>query len=108
MSSIVSKQPLYKVRNSRIHGRGVFAARRIRKGTRIMEYLGDRISHAAADARYDDHDPNDNHTFLFMQLAQVEMEQARTLFIHQNYAIAAVTVQQVSQQPHTGPVTDMN
>jgi len=66
MSSIVSKQPLYKVRNSRIHGRGVFAARRIRKGTRIMEYLGDRISHAAADARYEDHDPNDNHTFLFI------------------------------------------
>jgi len=66
MSSTVSKQPLYKVRNSRIHGRGVFAARRIRKGTRIMEYVGDRISHAAADARYDDHDPNDNHTFLFI------------------------------------------
>jgi len=66
MSSTVSKQPLYKVRNSRIHGRGVFAARRIRKGTRIMEYLGDRISHAAADARYEDHDPNDNHTFLFI------------------------------------------
>jgi uncharacterized protein len=66
MSSTVSKQPLYKVRISRIHGRGVFAARRIRKGTRIMEYLGDRISHAAADARYEDHDPNDNHTFLFI------------------------------------------
>ncbi len=66
MSSTVSKQPLIKVRNSRIHGRGVFAARRIRKGTRIVEYLGDRISHAAADARYDDHDPNDNHTFLFI------------------------------------------
>jgi hypothetical protein len=31
-----------------------------------MEYLGDRISHAAADARYEDHDPNDNHTFLFI------------------------------------------
>ncbi len=66
MSSTASKQPLYRVRNSRIHGRGVFAARRIRKGTRIMEYVGDRISHEAADARYDDHDPNDNHTFLFI------------------------------------------
>jgi SET domain-containing protein len=66
MSSSVSKQPLYRVRNSRIHGRGVFAARRIRKGTRVLEYVGDRISHAAADARYDDHDPNDNHTFLFI------------------------------------------
>lgn len=66
MSSSVSKQPLIKVRNSRIHGRGVFAARRIRKGTRIIEYLGERLSHQAADERYEDSDPNDNHTFLFI------------------------------------------
>jgi uncharacterized protein len=56
---------LIEVRSSRIHGRGVFALRRIRKGTRIIEYLGDRITHAQADRRYDDHDENDNHTFLF-------------------------------------------
>ena len=55
-----------KDRNSKIHGKGVFAAKRIPKGTRVIEYLGDRISHAEADARYDDHDPNDNHTFLFI------------------------------------------
>ena len=55
-----------KVRNSKIHGKGVFAAKRIPKGTRVIEYLGDRITHAEADARYDDHDPNDNHTFLFI------------------------------------------
>ena len=66
MSSSVSKQPLIKVRNSRIHGRGVFAARKIRKGTRIIEYLGERISHQTADKRYEDSDPNDNHTFLFI------------------------------------------
>ncbi|MCU0760335.1 MAG: SET domain-containing protein-lysine N-methyltransferase [Steroidobacteraceae bacterium] len=66
MSSSVSKLPLVKVRHSRIHGRGVFAARRIRKGTRIIEYVGERLSHEAADARYEDHDPNDNHTFLFI------------------------------------------
>lgn len=58
--------PWIKVRHSRIHGKGVFAAKRILKGTRVIEYLGDRISHEAADARYDDHDPNDNHTFLFI------------------------------------------
>jgi uncharacterized protein len=58
--------PLVKVRNSRVHGRGVFAVKPIKKGTRIFEYLGDRISHAAADKRYDDHDENDNHTFLFI------------------------------------------
>jgi len=57
--------PLFKVRRSRVHGRGVFALRRIRKGTRIIEYLGERISHRVADRRYEDHDENDNHTFLF-------------------------------------------
>ena len=39
--------------------------RRIRKGTTIIEYLGDRVSHAQADARYKDKSPDDNHTFLF-------------------------------------------
>jgi uncharacterized protein len=58
--------PLVEVRNSEVHGRGVFAVKPIKKGTRIFEYLGDRISHAAADARYEDHDENDNHTFLFI------------------------------------------
>ncbi len=62
---MAQKSPLFKVRRSRIHGRGVFAVRRIPKGTRVVEYLGDRISHVQADRRYDDHDENDNHTFLF-------------------------------------------
>ena len=43
----------------------MFAARRIRRGTTIIEYLGERVSHAQADARYEDKDPGDNHTFLF-------------------------------------------
>jgi SET domain-containing protein len=59
------RTPLFEVRHSPVHGYGVFAARRIRKGTTIIEYLGDRVSHAQADARYEDKDPNDNHTFLF-------------------------------------------
>ncbi len=59
------RRPLFKVRHSPIHGYGVFAARRIRKGTTVVEYLGDRVSHAQADTRYEDKDPNDNHTFLF-------------------------------------------
>ncbi len=62
---MAQQSPLFKVRRSRIHGRGVFAVRRIPKGTRIIEYVGDRISHTQADRRYDDHDENDNHTFLF-------------------------------------------
>jgi len=56
---------MIEVRHSRVHGYGVFALRRIRKGTRVIEYLGDRISHAEADARYDGKDPRDGHTFLF-------------------------------------------
>src|SRR3954464_7514483 len=63
--SIVTS-PLIEVRNSPVHGRGVFAVAPIAKGTRILEYLGDRVSHAAADARYEDHDESDNHTFLFI------------------------------------------
>jgi uncharacterized protein len=55
-----------KVRRSKVHGSGVFAAQRIRKGQRIMEYLGERISHAEADRRYENKDASDNHTFLFI------------------------------------------
>jgi SET domain-containing protein len=58
--------PLYVVRRSRIHGRGVYAARRIRSGTRIIEYIGDRISHEEADTRYDMKAEDDGHTFLFV------------------------------------------
>ena len=59
------REPLYIVRNSRIHGRGVFAARRIRNGTRIVEYTGERISNKEADRRYDDTKMRRHHTFLF-------------------------------------------
>jgi uncharacterized protein len=59
------KTPLFEVRNSRVHGYGVFALRRIRKGTTIVEYLGDRVTHEEANERYADKDPVDGHTFLF-------------------------------------------
>ena len=58
--------PPVEVRDSPLHGRGVFATRRIRKGTRVFEYLGERVSHAEADRRYEHKDANDNHTFLFI------------------------------------------
>jgi len=57
--------PLYVVRRSPIHGRGVFAARYIRKGTKIVEYTGERISNREADKRYDDSRMKRHHTFLF-------------------------------------------
>jgi uncharacterized protein len=65
MKKRASRQPLFEVRHSPVHGYGVFALRRIRKGTTVTEYLGDRVSHEEADARYEDKDANDNHTFLF-------------------------------------------
>jgi hypothetical protein len=49
-----------------MHGLGAFALRRIRKGTRIIEYLGERVSHQEADRRYESKDASDNHTFLFI------------------------------------------
>jgi SET domain-containing protein len=56
---------LYSVRNSAIHGRGVFAADKIRKGTVIIEYKGQRADWDDAMERPDS-DPDDpSHTFLF-------------------------------------------
>jgi len=60
-----SSEPLYAVRRSSIHGRGVFATRFINKGTRIIEYTGERISNREADRRYDDSRMKHHHTFLF-------------------------------------------
>jgi uncharacterized protein len=60
-----ARPPLIEVRHSPVHGFGVFALRRIRKGTTIMEYLGERVSHEEADARYEHKEAHDNHTFLF-------------------------------------------
>jgi SET domain-containing protein len=65
--SSTAKRPkrLYRVRNSEIHGRGVFAAADIPKGTRIIEYRGERTSWEIASERPDS-DPDDpSHTFIF-------------------------------------------
>jgi SET domain-containing protein len=66
---VVSKyatSPLIEARDSAIHGRGVYAVAPIRKGTRIIEYLGERISHAEADRRYEIKGDDNGHTFLFI------------------------------------------
>jgi SET domain-containing protein len=54
------------VRRSKVHGNGCFARRDIPKGTRIIEYLGERMSHKEADRRYANEDAGNNHTFLFI------------------------------------------
>jgi hypothetical protein len=66
VAAIPARPGMMRVRRSRVHGRGVFAVRRIRKGTRIIEYLGDRVTHRQADLRYEHKDISDNHTFLFI------------------------------------------
>ena len=53
------------IKRSRIAGRGGFAARDIVKGERLIEYVGERVSHAVADSRYDDASMRRHHTFLF-------------------------------------------
>ena len=49
-----------EVRKSGVHGRGVYAAQFIAKGTRIIEYTGERVSWEAAPD-----DVDDPHTFNF-------------------------------------------
>ena len=60
-----SASPLYALRTSSIQGKGAFATRPIRKGTRIIEYTGERIDQEEANRRYDDEAMARHHTFLF-------------------------------------------
>ena len=59
------KQRRIVVRNSPIHGRGVFALRKIPKGTRIIEYKGRLITDKEADRRYSRAHEHSPHTMLF-------------------------------------------
>ncbi len=45
--------PYIVVRNSRIHGRGVFAKKNIPAGARVIEYVGERLTKAQAYKRAD-------------------------------------------------------
>lgn len=57
--------PYFELRRSRIQGKGAFATRPIRPGTRIIEYTGELIDDDEADRRYDDTTMTRHHTFLF-------------------------------------------
>ena len=59
------KQRRIVVRNSPIHGRGVFALRKIPKGTRIIEYKGRLITDKESDRRYSRAHEHSPHTMLF-------------------------------------------
>ena len=57
--------PALVIRRSSVQGRGGFATRRIRKGERIGEYVGEIVTQGEADRRYDDDAMARHHTFLF-------------------------------------------
>ena len=57
-------EKLIEVRNSPIHGRGVFAIAPIKKGTRIIEYKGTRMTQKESDLVYGN-TSDTGHTFLF-------------------------------------------
>jgi SET domain-containing protein len=56
----------FEIRPSPIQGLGAFATEPIPAGTRLVEYTGERLTPAAADARYPDADEaSRHHTYLF-------------------------------------------
>src|SRR5687768_8947527 len=61
----MKSEPYYVVRNSRIHGKGVFAKRPIRKGTQIVEYTGKIVSREEADEIGSTTVNGHTHTMLF-------------------------------------------
>lgn len=60
-----ARPPAWVVRESAIHGRGVFARRRIAAGERIIEYRGERIHWPQALERAALRGGPLNHTFFF-------------------------------------------
>ena len=40
---------LYKIKNSQLHGKGLFANADIKAGTNIIEYVGEKITKAQSD-----------------------------------------------------------
>lgn len=55
----------FEIRSSPIQGQGAFATHRIPEGTRLIEYAGELLTPAEADARYPDAPGERHHTFLF-------------------------------------------
>jgi SET domain-containing protein len=55
----------FEIRPSPMQGLGAFATRHIPAGTRLVEYAGQRLTPAEADARYPDDWNVRHHTYLF-------------------------------------------
>ena len=61
----MSEKLPFVIHASPIQGLGAFASERIRSGTRIIEYTGERMTPAEADRRYPDGTDERHHTYLF-------------------------------------------
>jgi len=57
--------PAYVVRQSEVHGKGVFASRKLPAGTAVIEYKGERIDLEEADRRAEKRRWPINHTYFF-------------------------------------------
>lgn len=71
------RNPWLVLRSSKIQGRGVFARKDIPKGTRLIEYTGERIGNAEADRRYEDEKMGRHHTFLFILNSRTVIDAVR-------------------------------
>lgn len=69
--------PPFIIRKSTIHGWGAYATRRIRKGQRVIEYIGQRISHEEAENRYDEDAMANPTTYLFTVDDEVVIDSTR-------------------------------
>jgi uncharacterized protein len=64
-SRAASSKPHWIVKESPIHGKGVFARRKIPAGSCIIEYTGERIDWSEAERRAEQKGGPINHTFYF-------------------------------------------
>ena len=64
-SSAHHRRPPIAVKSSTIHGKGVFATRKIAADTRLIEYEGERITEKQAAKRHGSDPDNPFHTFFF-------------------------------------------
>lgn len=65
-----------ELRGSPIDGLGAFAITDIPKGTRIIEYAGQRIDNALLHKRYGDESSGKHHTFIFILSSRTSIDAA--------------------------------
>ena len=42
---------MWRIKNSNVHGKGIVSTKKIKKGTRIIEYIGEKITKSEGDRR---------------------------------------------------------